>query len=398
MGVTILVCACGQRVGAPGAKPGRVGRCPACGGRLEVAPRTGSLSTKPIAGTRPDKQTDSQDFARGEPAVSIASGYSVQPEERTGTARSGREPTSLLPPRAGARGRGCGTEIGTIDHRPMADGFLSPLSQPETGIVASFLYPLRGAEAMAMIVIMATAFWGFTILVPEYWLSVWADANSLGTPSMGMLVILISGLPGLLLLPLILIYLLQYLGRVLVSTAMGETAPPRTPDRNFDGFFTGLSPWFAWLILGFAVGLLPLAVFVFSSHQPILGNFVPIGLLVFSLPYMLVALMMSFLHDHPLAATPPGVIGVLLRYGGPFVPTLLKVFALLGFAAATIAVTLAVRASFFWGYICMALGCWAGVIWAMIVGMRILGLHYFHHKDSLKWHHDHPRWGVSWRL
>ena len=36
MGVTILVCACGQRVRAPGATPGRIGRCPGCGGPLEV--------------------------------------------------------------------------------------------------------------------------------------------------------------------------------------------------------------------------------------------------------------------------------------------------------------------------------------------------------------------------
>jgi hypothetical protein len=392
MGVTILICTCGQRVRAPGAKPGRVGRCPACGGRLEVAPRTENRSPHQSAGIRPS-EPDSHEFQRGEPA----GGYSLQPEERTETEGPRRKRVSSSPSRVRARGSSTGN--GAIDHRPMSDGLLPPLSQPETGFMASVLYPLRGAEAMAMIVIMAIVFWCFTILVPEYCLSVWADANALGTPSMGMLVILISGLPALLLLPLTLIYLLQYLGRVLVSTAMGETVPPRTPDRNFDGFFTGLSPWFAWLILGFAVGLLPLGGFVFSLNQPLLGNLFPIGgLIVFSLPYMMVALMMSFLHDHPLAATPSGVIGVLLRHGGPFAPTLLKVSALLGFMAVAISVTLLFRAGFFWGYIFTALGCWAGLIWAMIVGMRILGLHYFHHKESLRWHHDHPRWGVSWRL
>src|SRR5260370_1033715 len=36
MNMTILVCACGKRVRAPGARPGRVGRCPACGRSLEV--------------------------------------------------------------------------------------------------------------------------------------------------------------------------------------------------------------------------------------------------------------------------------------------------------------------------------------------------------------------------
>ena len=323
MGVTILVCSCGQRVRAPGAKPGRVGRCPACGGRLEVAPGTESRSSKQSGDLRPSEPA-SQDFERVEPVVAIAGGYSLQPEEPLGTTRSGRESKPLLPPQS--RARGTGASEGTLDHRPMVDGFLPPLSQPETSIVASLLYPLRSAEAMAMNVIIAIAFWCFTILVPEYCLSIWADANALGAPSMGMLVILISGIPALLLLPLILIYLLQYLGRVLVSTAMGETVPPRTPDRNFDGFFAGLSPWFTWLILGFPVGLLPLAVFAFSSEQPILGNLFVVGcLIVVAVPYLIVSLMMSFLHDHPLAANPLGVFGVLLRHGGPFVPTLLKV-------------------------------------------------------------------------
>src|SRR4030088_328686 len=34
--VPVLVCACGKRLRAPGAKPGRVGRCPSCGGTMRV--------------------------------------------------------------------------------------------------------------------------------------------------------------------------------------------------------------------------------------------------------------------------------------------------------------------------------------------------------------------------
>ena len=111
-----------------------------------------------------------------------------------------------------------------------------------------------------MVTVMGTTFWGFTILVPEYCLGVWADASAMGTPSMGMLVILISAIPALLLLPLVVIYLLQYLGRVLVSSAMGDTVPPRTPDRNFDGLFSGLSPWLIWLVFGGLLGLSPLVL------------------------------------------------------------------------------------------------------------------------------------------
>jgi hypothetical protein len=281
----------------------------------------------------------------------------------------------------------------------MADGFLPPLAHPETAALASILYPLRGAESLAMVAIMSMVFWGFTTLVPEHCLGVWDDANALGTPSMGMFVILISALPALLLLPLILIYTLQYLGRVLVSSAMGDTVPPRTPDRNFDGFFTGLYPWIIWLALGAAVGLLPLLFaalftdFAIFAHPALVTGLVTLGL-----PYALVAMMMSFLHDHPLAAMPTGVIGALLRHGGSFLPTVLKVTAVLVLDVMIFVFVLSIRADHFWLYLCAVLGCWAVAIWTAIVVMRLMGVHYFHHKDSLGWHRERPRWGVAWRL
>ena len=79
-------------------------------------------------------------------------------------------------------------------------------------------------------------------------------------PTVGKLIALISILPVAFLLPFAVFYWLQYLGRVVVSSGMGETIPPRTPDRNFEGFFSGLSPWLTWLFLGLGVGLLPAAL------------------------------------------------------------------------------------------------------------------------------------------
>ncbi len=207
----------------------------------------------------------------------------------------------------------------------MADGFLPPLSHPETSVLTSMLYPLRGAETLAMVAVMGVTFWGFATLVPEYCLGVWADASALGTPSMGMLVILISAIPALLLLPLIIIYMLQYLGRVLVSSAMGDTAPPRMPDRNFDGLFSGLYPWLTWVIFGGLISLFPLVLFAFLEDQPILEKpLLIVGLMMLGLPYAMTSLMMSFLHDRPLAAAPPEVIYAWLRHGRSFFPTLLQ--------------------------------------------------------------------------
>ena len=281
----------------------------------------------------------------------------------------------------------------------MADGLLPPLGHLETRVLASLLYPLRGAETLAMVTVMGTTFWGFTILVPEYCLGVWADASAMGTPSMGMLVILISALPALLLLPLIIIYLLQYLGRVLVSSAMGDTVPPRTPDRNFDGLFSGLSPWLIWLLFGGLLGLSPLVLFAYLENRPMTER--PFLIIVYAslgLPYALTSLMLSFLHDRPWAAAPPGVLGALLRHGFSLLPVLLQVSAILGLGGVAFVLASMLRTSHFWVYLATALGCWGLAIWISLVAMRVLGLHYHRNRDRLKWQHADPRWGVSWRL
>jgi len=387
MGTAILTCTCGKRVKAPGAKPGRVGRCPACGSLLEIPAESVVRSPGSIAANGISLSIGSPGGADGENVSLAAGGYFVEPAQSSPTKRTGKSKrplTSSAPSRTQAGAGSGAAEPGGVNRTPMADGFLPPLSHPETRVLVSILYPLRSAEAMAMVVIPAIAFWVFTILVPEYCLGLWADANMMGTPSMGMLVILISALPAAFLLPLIAVYMLQYLGRVLVSSTMGDTVPPRTPDRNFEGFFRGLGPWFIWLVLGVGVGFLPLALFAFFENRSISTE--PLLMLVLGISglfYAQVALLMTFLHDRPLAASPPRVIWAILRHGGSFLPTLLNVSAILGSGAAAFLLILPLRAGHYWLYLVLALGCWGLAIWAALVSMRILGLHGFHHKNSL---------------
>lgn len=266
----------------------------------------------------------------------------------------------------------------------MADGFLPPLSQPEHGVLASILYPLRSAEAMAMVVIPAIVFWILTILVPEYCLGLWADANMMGTPSMGMLIILISVIPVGFLLPLLAIYMLQYLGRVLVSSAQGDTVPPRTPDRNFEGVFHGLGPWFIWLVFGVGIGFLPLALFAYFQDRTISSpEYLPTLLMfVGGSFYAQVALLLTFLRGRPLAANPLRVIGAILRHGGSLLPVLLKASIIVGLGAEAFVLILPLRASYFWLYLLTALACWGLAVWAALVTMRVLGLYGFHYKNS----------------
>jgi hypothetical protein len=180
---------------------------------------------------------------------------------------------------------------------------------------------------------------------------------------------------------------------------MGETIPPRLPDRNFDGFLNGLSPWFIWSVLGLLTGFLPLLLYGLSLSTVSEGRFVvALALVLLGLPYVVMALMMTFLHDEPTAATPWGVIGAMFRLGGSYVLLSLFIAAALALGAGTFLIALLLRAGHFWFYLAACLGCWVVVDWILIVVMRVLGTYYDRHKHALLWHQERPRWGVVWKL
>jgi hypothetical protein len=279
------------------------------------------------------------------------------------------------------------------------DGLLAPRDVAETSLFGSLLYPLRAAESLGVIGVLSLVWWIMLTLVSEYCFTLMGDAEMLGASLMGKLLLLLTILPVAFLFPFSFLYCLQYLGRVLVASAMGETHPPRTPDRNFDGFFTGMSPWLIWLTLGVAVGLLPAAVyFQLSTSTGLAHVLTVVALGLAGIPYMLMALMMTFVHDHPLAATPFKVFGALLKLGGSFLLLCLFVVSAMLLLIPIVALLLVVRNYLFWIYLLLAIGGWAALNWLLIAVMRAIGNYYHHHKDSLRWNREHPRWGVRWRL
>jgi hypothetical protein len=321
-----------------------------------------------------------------------ADGYRLQPVRDVSVHQPSRSNRVKNPPRRASA-------VGGKASPPMADGLLPTLELPETSWLASVLYPLRGAESLAVVGCSSAVFWIFLTLVPEYCLAVMADAEMMGTPTMGRFVSLISVLPAAFLLPFAVFYWLQYLGRVLVASAVGETAPPRSPDRNFDGFFNGLSPWLTWLALGGLVGLLPFLGYYFSLSKMADASFLLAAALVLvGLPYGVMALMMAFLHDDPAAATPWGVAVAMLRLGASYGVLCGFVAAAGALAVATFLIALSVRAGHFWIYLVLCLGCWVVAVWISVVVMRVLGTYYHGRKETLRWHHERPRWGVVWKL
>ena len=207
MGVAILVCGCGLKVRAAGATPGAWGDAPSAAASCEFL-KTHRKSSR-------SDQEPPIPLARNRAMVSNHQGKS--PRKKTGRA----QPSDVTPPRTGYVERK--TEL------PMAGGILPPLQKTEASWFASILYPLRSADSLAVIATLTAILWLFTILVPEYCLGLMGDADQMGTPTIGKLIALISILPVAFLLPFAVFYWIQYLGRVVVASAMGETIPPARP-------------------------------------------------------------------------------------------------------------------------------------------------------------------------
>ena len=79
MGVIILTCRCGQRVKAPGARPGRTGRCPACGGVLEVPPGPGIDPSEAMLDAEQSANLRTPDLAGDDEDLRTPGGYFVEP-------------------------------------------------------------------------------------------------------------------------------------------------------------------------------------------------------------------------------------------------------------------------------------------------------------------------------
>jgi hypothetical protein len=373
MSGTIFICPCGRRLKATGKAPATHGRCPSCGLLVRV----------------PDPPPDPPAPAADEDEWNWRGTYELAPERPAPAPEHDEVPraSGAPDPGAGISPQALASTAGDVRPR-------SPRSEPRR--TPSVPYPLRSAEGLGMMGALGAASWVMGTLVPEYCLALMADGVRLGTPSMGRLVALISALPALILIPPTLVYWLQYLARVLVASGEGEDRPPRPPDRNVDGLLAGLGGWLLWLVLGAGVGLLPLAAYWAAASGGVAWNrgaAAGVGLL--GLPYALTALLMTFLHDDPLAARPTAVIGGLARLGPSILGPCLTTAAALGIVAGAFAAAFALRSGHFALYILASLGCWLLTAWASMAAMHALGSCYCRRKGRLGWRRERPRWGVG---
>ena len=93
------------------------------------------------------------------------------------------------------------------------------------------------------------------------------------------------------------------------------------------------------MVLGASVGAFPLCYYGSSLNSWSDAN-IPavVGLLLLELPYVLMALMLAFLHDSPVAAMPWTILASMVRLGASYGRLTLFVAAALGISLTAIGV------------------------------------------------------------
>jgi hypothetical protein len=344
--VTILVCACGKRLKADGAVPGRVGRCPSCGARFRV----------PGATPRPAAPAPATD--------------------------------EVLPERAPVGPSAFVSSSGRAASAPQRDGLILPPERPETRLRDTLLYPLWGSTGLGLLAFFPPALW-LTSLPMVGAGSVLLSDNLADTTRFGVMFLL----PVVPCFALVLGYALLFLGRVLVSSALGEVQHPRWPGWDLDEMTRGVGRWFWAVVIGVVVGGFPALVYWLYC-----GDIDPLDVIVFAellavgAVYAQMALLASILHDDPLAANPITVVRAILRIGWGYArPCLVSGFAVAPCVLAFVGLFKISQPQLaglaFWAF-------WVMTLYLAMVALRVLGLCYHRHARALGWFRDRPRWGA----
>ena len=372
MSVTTLVCPCGMTLKAPGAKPGRVGKCPRCGGLLRVpddGPPTRKAARRPAPDGRP-APPPADPIA--EPDADMPAGYGVAPRPAFYD-----NPTFAPPP---ARPR----------EKPKAkvvagEGPVVPPKAGDRTLGQSIAYPLWSWSSVAMLVFLPPALTLTSAPLP-FLVGVLFGGSSF---TVGGLVLLA---PGFLMGICVWGYTLVYLGNVLISSALGETLPPRTPHFGEEDVLRVLGRWFWGCIIGVGVGAVPaLAYWIYCGEIDWADRLMFINLTALGAAYAQMALLAVLLHDDPIAANPVTVLRTIYKVGwnyagvcflsGAFLVSIVFQLGMIGKIE-----DVPTRAVVSWLF-------WVNFLYGAMVVLRRLGLFGHRHKVVLDWFPDRPTWG-----
>lgn len=369
--MAILVCQCGKRLNAPGAVPGRQGKCPACGARLSVPASLEDVPhdaepTPPVRTQRGDDDEPAGGYGLTPPANPARAGAYVQPRGKT--RKRSREGTTAIDR----------LESGGILRRP---------KRPETGVRGSFRYPLWDLGGVSFLIFVPPVLWFASLmsvgLIPGYVI----DQGEV--TQMGALTMIA---PMTCLLALTLGFAALFLGDVIVTSARGEVHHPRLPAWKPSQAVLALGRWLWAFGCGLALSVPLILLRGVPGRQSTLGAWLVTALFAaLGIAYGQMALVGVLLFEDLRAVNPLTVIGALLRAGLGSIPVCL----LTGLSALFICAAIPVlfRLPTLWG----VLGLWVFWVVVLYLGMtvaRALGLFYLRNAAKVGWFPERPRWGA----
>ncbi len=257
------------------------------------------------------------------------------------------------------------------------DGLVAHPRVPETRLVESLGYPLWNDSGVAILVFLPPLLMATTFPLPGI-------ARMLASGEAATMVGILWALPMFFLFAIVAGYVLLWLGRVLVSSALGEVTQPRSPVWDLEDIASGLARWSWALIIGGVVGCVPpVAYWIRCGEVDWFDRVVILELIVPGMAYAQMALVATLMHESPLAANPITVVRAIHRVGWGYLYPCLFTGACLVLLAAMLGVVARMADP-----LGQFVGCWAFAVASLYLAMvmlRRLGVFCFHRSVVFRW-------------
>ena len=380
----ILVCDCGKRLKAPGATPGRVGRCPSCGGTLrapgEAEPRPSPKTTeadRPKAAPRSPRNAEQP--ARPRPSSApIPMGASGPADEVA--------PDAEKPRRSGFTDRARQAEVLDAARQVGRGAILRLPRGAEFGLKDALLYPIWDAPGVSWMAFLSLPLAFSSVIVFGLIPIVLKGGNNaiMGPFAFPMIIALLFAVG----------YFTQVLAAVVIDSAANEVHHPKWPEIEFGALVGSLFQWLCGLSVGIGLGSAPALYFWgLREEHGLADHLIASALLATGLLYGLMSLASLLLHGDLLALNPIRVVRGIARAGIPY----LKAVALA--IVATVLATLAVEGVYrLDGVFACLIATWVAWAWIIYLGVavsRCLGMVIHSRSEALGWFPKRERWGAS---
>jgi hypothetical protein len=376
---TVLVCECGKRLKAPGARPGRVGRCPACGSMLRYPGDTQPVVEAPQA-KRPNRAEERPREAKpGKPSNAPIPVGSVPRDVPTANDK-------VHPERAKPIDTDRRAELLDAARQVGRGGFLKVPRSARFGLRDALVYPFWDIAGLSWIMFMPIGL-GLPFLAVFFLIPIvlrGGDMAILGPFAFPMVIAFAFGLG----------YLGLIFSEVLIASTAGEVHHPKWPEIEFGALMGSLFRWSCGLVLGLSLGAIPAIQFWQSIEVHDLSDrVIAAGLVASGLLYGLMSLASIILHNELLALNPLIVIKAIFRAGFPYCQTV--VLAIVVVMVAVVGIEMVDRASGSFLILPATWLAWAWIVYGGMVVCRSLGMTCHARSQKIGWFPHRPRWGAS---